>query len=84
MTLDTVIRRYLHHDSMIAAIHYQYLLLTPDVQDVFSRGARITYTETQSNDMGVPRLNELLTLHNIAGHSKMRKKADKVAALLLI
>jgi hypothetical protein len=84
MTLDTVIRRYLHHDSMIAAIHYQYLLLTPDVQDVFSRGARITYTETQLNDMGVPRLNELLTLHNIAGRSKMRKKADKVAALLLI
>jgi hypothetical protein len=79
-----VIKKYLHHDSATAALHYQYLLLTPDVQDVFSRGARITYTETQLNAMGVPRLNELLTLHNIAGRSKMRNKPQKIAALLLI
>ena len=83
-TLDAIIKKFLHHDSAVASLHYQYLLLTPDVQDVFNRGTRITYTETQLNEMGVPRLNVLLTLHNIAGRSKMRNKPQKIAALLLI
>lgn len=84
LPLNTIIRKYLHHDSGISAIHYQYVVLASDVKDIFNRSGRITYTKEQLTAMDCPRLTELLITHNVAGRSSMRKKADKITALLLI
>lgn len=82
-TLGVVIENYLNHDNAASAVHYEYIILTPDCMGVLEgKPAVAPMTRDSLLGISVPDLNKLMKDLKLKGRSKARRKDEKIKLIL--